>query len=170
MSTIVVNMTGAGINGECALDGYADWIQCESMRHAIDVPVSARGSSRLLAVSNHGAIELTHPIDKATPALHMAASSGTNLGAVTVCRTGTIGSSSQAIETIYLGSVYIVRLDIDTQLDMTAYEPGDAVRETFALDYSEIRWEYNLFNAAGLAAGTVGGSWSVEAENKKVSV
>ena len=170
MSTIVVNLTGAGINGECALDGYADWVQCESMRHAIDVPVSAKGTSRLLAVSNHGAVELTHPIDQASPGLHLAASAGQNLGTVTISRLGTIGSASQAIETIYLGSVYVVRLDIDTQMDMTVFEPGDAIRETFALDYSEIRWEYNLFNAAGLASGTVGGSWSVQAENKDVTV
>ena len=170
MSTIVVNMTGAGINGECALDGYADWIQCESMRHAIDVPVSAKGTSRLLAVSNHGAVELTHAIDQATPGLHLAASQGQNLGTVTLSRLGTIGSASQAIETIYLGSVYVVRVDVDTQMDMTVLEPGDAIRETFALDYSEIRWEYNLFNAAGLAAGTVGGSWSVQSENKDVTV
>ena len=147
------------IPGESELTGYADQIECGSMHHAIDLPVVATGATRTEGASRHGAIELTHSIDKATPLLRHAASAGTNLGQVVITRMRMIGGSSKLAETITLANAYVVRVDTDTTLDAAQQRPAEEPTEAFSLDYSEIKWETKWY-VDGDEKGTVRGGWS----------
>ena len=147
------------IPGESELAGYEEQIECGSMHHAIDLPVVATGATRTEGASRHGAIELTHSIDKATPLLRHAASAGTNLGQVVITRMRMIGGSSKLAETITLANTYVVRVDTDTTLDAAQQRPAEEPTEAFSLDYSEIKWETKWY-VDGLEKATVRGGWS----------
>ena len=129
------------IEGDGTREGFVGAIVCESMRHAIELSVDAAQTNRTGgAASKHGMIELTHSIDKATPYLRLAAAKGTNLGQVTISRMG--GTSNDVLDEVELENVFIGRIDMETMLDETTLEPGDQIRETFALLYTQIKWTY----------------------------
>ena len=155
MSDIYVNISD--IDGEATAVGYDGQIKCESMRHAIAHEIMSTGA-RKVGNSRHGAIELTHSIDKATPMLHEAAANANNLGRVTITRL----SSAGLAETITLSNVYVVRVDIDTPLDAESLLPDDQEPvETFALEYSQIEWDYKWY-VDGADQGTVSGGWNTQ--------
>ena len=157
MAEYMVKITS--IPGESELAGYKDQIECGGLHHAIDLPVVATGATRTEGASRHGAIELTHSIDKATPLLRHAASAGTNLGEVIITRMRMVGGSSKPAEVITLGNAYVVRVDTDTTLDATQRQPAEEPTEAFSLDYSEIKWEAKHF-VDGDEIGVVRGGWS----------
>lgn len=157
MSDFMVKI--ASIAGESTLLGFEDQIECLAMRHAIDLPVVARGAARVEGASRHGPIELEHSIDIATPALRLALSSGTNLGSVEITRMRMIGGESRPAEIIMLGNVYVVRIDVDTPVDPNTGRSAEEPAETFSLEYSDIRWDYKKF-VGGMEAGSVQGAWS----------
>ena len=152
------------IPGESLLAGYTDQIECGSMHHAIDLPVVATGATRTEGASRHGAIELTHSIDKATPLLRHAASAGTNLGEVVITRMRMVGGSSKLAETITLSNAYVVRVDTDTTLDATKQQPTEEPTEAFSLDYSEIKWVAKHY-VHGDDKGSVRGGWSTATQS-----
>ena len=146
MAEIYVNI--ATISGDCTDTGFDDQIKCETLRHAIAHTIKSKGG-RKEGNSRHGAIELTHRIDKATPALHVASADATNVGDVTITRVNSEGT----VETIELKNAYVVRVDIDTPLDPETLLPDEMEPiETFALEYSQIRWKWN--------DGNIDGSWN----------
>ncbi len=147
MSDILVKIES--INGESSLTNYDGQIECVTMRHTIDLPVVATSSTRTEGASGHGAIELTHAIDRASPLLRAEASAGTNLGTVVITRMGMVDGESQAVETITLKNVYIIRVDVETPLDPSTMLPVDEPQETFALEYNEIVWNFATGNARG---------------------
>ena len=161
MADILVKISN--IAGESERVGYADQIDCRSIRHTIDLPVVSRGATRTEGASRHGAIELTHAIDKASPSLRLAVMDGTNLGRVEITRMQTIGGASKPQETIKLQNTYVVRVETDTPVvDGT---PDDEPIERFWLEYSEIGWEH-LTYVNGAHAGTVAGGWSTATQEK----
>lgn len=157
MSDIMVKING--IEGESQLTGFEGQIECLAMRHAIDLPVVAHGASRVEGASKHGAVELDHSFDIATPALRLAVSAGVNLGEAVITRMRMVGGESRPAEIITLGNVYVVRVDVDTPVDATTGRPGEEPMETFSLEYSDIRWDYKKF-VNGVEAGSVQGAWS----------
>lgn len=157
MSDILVRIDG--IPGESTLAGYQGQIDCSSMRHAIDLPVVAQGGGRTEGASAHGAIELTHLIDLATPALRGAAASGDSLGKVVITRMHMLGGTNVPAETIMLGGAYVARVDLDTPYDTTSGEPAETPEETFHLGYSEIKWSAET-HIDGVKSGVVEGGWS----------
>lgn len=148
MSSIYVSISD--IPGESQLADYTDQIACVAMRHAIDMQVQSSGS-RTTANSRHGAIELTHAIDKATPLLNLAVAAGQNKGTVTITRL----RAGAVAETITLANAYVTRVDVEVPLNPETMRPGDDVMETFALDYSSISWDY------AASSGTISGSYNV---------
>ena len=155
MSNIYVKI--ADIAGECRNANFEDQIECVSMRHAIAHEVLSTGA-RKVGNSRHGAIELTHAIDKATPLLHEAVAGANNKGEVTITRTGSAGIA----EVITLSNVYIVRVDVDTPVDTDTLLPDDEdALETFALEYSQIKWEYKWYDGDN-ERGTVSGGWNTQ--------
>ena len=159
MSDIFVNISG--IPGEATDTGYAAQIKCDSMRHAVAHTIRSVGA-RKVGNSRHGAIELTHKIDKASPLLRIAAADANNKGTVTITRTG----SSGVMETITLTNVYVVRVSVDTPVhpDTLIPDKQDPI-ETFALEYDRITWEYHWYNSAGVDQGAVTGAWDVSSNS-----
>lgn len=157
MSNIMVSI--GDIEGESTVRGYEKQIACTSMRHAIDLPVLAKGNTRVEGASYHGAIELTHSIDKASPHLRLAASAGRGkkLGKVTITRLRFVGGDPVVAELIMLSGAVVTRLDVDTPYDQTTGQPADDPVETFALEYAEILWDYKLADDSDIS-----GSWSLK--------
>ena len=164
MSEIMVNFSGANIDGESRMKGYVGQVECVAMRHAIHLPVTAQGTARTEAVSRHGAIELVHSIDKASPALRLAASAGTNLKKVKITRLRNVKGTVRPAEIISLNNVYVVRVDVDTPVDPLTNLPMDDVEETFSLEYTDIQWDYKY------GGGSVLGSWSTANQETDVDV
>lgn len=158
MSTIMVNISGN--EGEATLDGYKGQIECLSMRHAIELPIVS-GTTRSEGLSRHGPIELIHTVDKSSPTLRFDASKGTKLGNVVISRLRMVGGQMQAVETITLTNAVVVRVDTETPIDPSTNEPGDELLETFALEYSDIAWDQQVF-VNNEMKGTVRGNWSGE--------
>ena len=167
MSDIMVQI--GGMEGESSLTGFEGQIECLSMRHAIDLPVVAQGATRTEGASRHGAIELLHSFDKASPALRLGVSAGTNLGKVKITRMRIIGGESRPAEIISLNNVYVIRVDVDTMLDATTMEPSEEPTETFYLEYSDIRWDYKYY-VDGTERGSVQGSWSNSVQSVNADV
>ncbi len=157
MSDIVVKIDG--IDGESLQPGFENQIECVAMTHVVDLPVVAKGAMRTEGASRHGAVELEHSFDKATPALRHAASAGTNLGKVTITRRRTVGGDSKVAEVVTLANAYVVRIGSDTALNPQSREPSEEPMETFALEYSEITWDYKRY-VNGMESGSVIGGWS----------
>jgi len=156
MSNIMVTIPN--IEGEVEGDS-AGAIQCDALRHAIELPVYA-GTVRVEGTSSHGPVALTHAVDKATPPLRLAASLGTNLGTVNVKVSRVVEGGAQVVEQIDLENASVVRMELDTPLDPATLEPQDAPIETFYLEYSKITWTANKFES-GLAAGSVSSAFDV---------
>ena len=166
MSNIMVKIDA--IEGEATLGGFEGQIQCSSMRHAIDLPVVA-GEIRVEGTSRHGAVELLHPIDTATPSLKLAASVGSNIGTVTITRMRMIGGQARPAEIITLGNVFVVRVDTDTHVDPATREPADEPVEIFSLEYSDIIWEHKHY-VNDAEQGLVSGSWSTATQSTSVNI
>ena len=156
MSDVMVNI--GSIAGESGMRGYEGQIECVSIRHAIDLPVVAQGATRTEGASHHGAIELTHTIDQASPSLRLAVSAGTNLGTVTITRMRAVGGEIRPIETITLGNAYIVRVDVDTPVSSNGF-PAAEPTEMFSIEYSDIQWDYKYY-VDGVDGGSVQSGWS----------
>ncbi len=156
MADYMVNI--ASIAGEGTRAGYEDTIVCEGLHHAIELSVEAAENRTGGAASRHGMIELTHSVDKATPGLRLAAAKGSNLGLVKVHRMA--GQSQTVLETIELENAFVGRIDLDTPLDETSLEPGDTLKETFALLYTQIKW------TAVTSGGNVMGGWDTITQAK----
>ena len=157
MSEILVKISS--IEGEATKQGYEGQIQCQTMRHAIDLPVVTHGSSRTEGASQHGGVELRHKLDKASPALRHACAAGTNLGGVIISRMQMVGGESRLAETVELGNVYVTRVDTETPVDPGEQAPVEEPEEVFTLEYSDIKWSHKHYSD-GVEKGTVSGGWS----------
>lgn len=161
MSDILVAVPD--LEGESALPGYEGQIECMAMRHAIDLPVVSRGSTRVEGASRHGPVELDHSFDLASAGLRMALSAGQNLGKLTITRMRMLGGASVAAEIITLNNVYVVRIDLDTPVNPATGRSSEDPMETFFLEYGDITWDYKK-HANGVEVGSVQGAWSAEAQ------
>lgn len=159
MSEYVVEISS--IEGESAItvvDGASTkkLIDCVSMHHAIDLQCDNTDStSRKNGTSRHGALELTHVVDAASPKLRHACAAATSLGTVTIKRVASATAGATAIETIELTSAYVIRVDTDTPLDPTTGLPADEPRESFALEYDAITWTAATTTTEGTVSGSV---------------
>ncbi len=163
MSTLYVNMKA--INGGSTHRQYLNQIECQGMRHAIDLPVvsgSARGG-RVLSSSEHSPVVLFHRPDKASPALREAALGNHHQGDVEINRVRVIEGRTVPVETIRLANARVDRVDMVTLLDGKAGEPGRELLESFHLTYDEIRWLSRRYDG-GTQTGAVEGGWSVSLE------
>lgn len=157
MSDILVQINGIG--GESQMAGYEKQIECMAMRHVIDLPVVSRGAARVEGTSRHGAIALEHTLDVASPALRLSLAAGTNLGDVVITRLSMVGGQANAVETVHLSNVYVVRVDVDTPLNTATGRPAEDLIEVFELEYSDIRWQSKLITD-GVERSAVSAGWS----------
>ena len=144
MSNILVNIPN--VNGSSTISGHADEIECSAIGHAISKQMVAK-ATRTEGASRHGAIELTHLIDRASPKLKDLATKGTVLNTVTIDELRMVGEEFQSIYKMELSNAVVVRVEVDTPVDPTTNEPG-APTETFSLTYSKIDWTYTPYDGA----------------------
>lgn len=163
MATIYVHIKD--IKGGATNLTYKDQIHCVAMRHVFILPLEAT-KFRTLGPSKHGAIALTHAVDKASPLLKKhAMTNPNNLGTVKITRVR--AGATSADEIIQMTNVQIVRVDLETPLSPSTLQPGDDLMETFYLDYSggAIRWSQAQPGQTGMIEAT----WDVANQTKQVS-
>ena len=161
MSDIMVKISS--IAGESEFTDYVGQIECTAAKHVVQLPVVSTGSQRTEGASQHGAYELSHAIDKASPGLRLAASAGTNLNEVVITTLHSSGGKYTPMETVTLQNAYVVELGLETPLDPETREPDEEPVETFSLEYSAIKWEYHEVQD-GTAKGTVAGEFDVSTQ------
>ncbi|MYE22978.1 MAG: type VI secretion system tube protein Hcp [Gammaproteobacteria bacterium] len=142
MSTILVNIPN--VNGSSTISGHLDEIECRAIRHAMSKQMVAK-ATRTEGASRHGAFELTHGIDRATPKLKDLATKGTVHNTVVIEEMRMVGEEYETIYRFDLSNVVIVRVEVDTPVDPTTNEPGE-LTETFALAYTRVEWTYTPYD------------------------
>ena len=152
MSTILVNIPN--VNGSSTISGHADEIECSAIRHAMSKQMVAK-AVRTEGASRHGAIELTHGIDRASPKLKDLATKGTVLDSVTIDEMRMVGEEYQSTYKLEAHNVVVVRVEVDTPMDPTTNEPG-ALTETFALAYTKLDWTYTPYDGTTKGAVVTG--------------
>lgn len=135
-----------GVPGEATDDKHKDWIELLSYGHEIVQPVSSTKSSAGGAASGrsqHGDFALTKFVDKASPKLYDAVSTGKHFGKakIEVCRAG--GSQVKFLE-INFEEVMVSRVQLNSTDSNGATGKGeDALpTETVHLNYGKIEWVY----------------------------
>ncbi len=144
------------VDGETTLDSYDKGINILSYSHGVSMPMAADASSngRPTGRSNHMNFTFTKFLDKASTGLNTACVKGLNLGKITleVLRTG---DSTFTTIKYTLGDAYVTSVSIGGG--------GDSVPiETVTMQYTGIKWEYNVQGEEGNSEGSVSANWNLE--------
>ena len=142
MSEIYVDISDAP--GDATKEGFIGQIKCFGISHGIDLPVVQRGTARTAGSSYHGAIELVHRLDAASPKLRQLAAKGRGLGNVTVTRIRMLNGTSQAGEIISLTNCELAYLRSETRVNAARDDVDDVPLEVFGIDYEDIKWDYKI--------------------------
>ena len=134
------------IPGESTDDKHKDWIEVLSFGHEMIQPVSSTKSSAGGAASGraqHGDFAITKFVDKSSPKLYEAVSSGKHLNKakIEVCRAG--GGQVKFME-IAFEQVMISRVQLNSVDGNGHAGKGDdqLPTETVHLNYGKIEWTY----------------------------
>ena len=148
-----------GIPGEATESKHKDWIELTSVQHGVTQPISStKGSAGGGATgrSVHGPFVITKFLDKATPKLFEAVSSGKHFKKVQidVCRAG--GDKVKYYE-VKMEEVLI------SNVTTSGHGGSDELpSESVSFDYGKIEWTYTQQKRAdGTGGGNVAAKWSV---------
>jgi type VI secretion system secreted protein Hcp len=150
-----------GIPGESLDDKHKDWIEILSFSHGVTQPTSAtRGSAGggTTARSEHGDYVITKYVDKATPKLFEACSTGKHISKckIEMCRAG---GSQVPYMVVNLEEVVIASVH-----SAGAAGPNDFPTESISLNYGKIDWPYTQQKRKdGSGGGNVTGKYDVTA-------
>jgi type VI secretion system secreted protein Hcp len=148
-----------GIPGESQDDKHKDWIEILDWKHEMTQPSSATASSAGGGTTervDHGDVEITKHIDKASPKIWEALSKGTHIPSVVIefCRAG--GDKLKYLE---------IKMD---QVIISNARPGGSKHddafptETVSFNYGKIKWTYTQQKRAdGTGGGNVAGGWDL---------
>jgi len=148
-----------GIPGESQDDKHKDWIEILNYQHEMTQPSSATASSAGGGTTervDHGDIEITKHIDKASPKIYEALSKGTHIPTVTIefCRAG--GDKLKYLE---------IKME---QVIISYASPGGSKHddqfptEDVKFNYGKIKWTYTQQKRAdGTGGGNVAGGWDL---------
>jgi type VI secretion system secreted protein Hcp len=151
-----------GVDGESMDSNHKNWIELLSFSHRMDQPTSgSKGSAGGAATGRvvHGDFIIEKFVDKASPKLYEAVSSGKHFKKVKIecCRAG--GSQLKYFE-VTLEEVLIAGIQ-------TSKHSGSAEElptETVALNYSKIEWTYTQQKRAdGSGGGNVTAKYDLAA-------
>lgn len=132
-----------GVPGEALDDKHKDWIEVLSFGHDMKQQVSTTRSSAGGAATGraqHGDFAITKYVDKASPKLYEAVSTGKHLGKAKfeVCRAG--GGQMKYFE-ITLDEVMISSVQLNSN-GHSGKEGDQLPTETVHLNYGKIEWVY----------------------------
>ena len=143
-----------GINGEVTDIKHKDWIELQSFEFTMAVPWMMSGASRSGEVVVND-IFITKGVDKATPKLMEALTSGTVIGEVIIEVARGAGDKS----TFYryeLTNVHVT--SYQTGGDTSSAIPGDVL----SLNFEEIKVIYTEFDGNGMMKGNIVWTWKIE--------
>jgi type VI secretion system Hcp family effector len=141
----MVNM-GSKVQGDGETD-YLNYVQCDSIRHGIDLMVLQEGTSdadkptRVEGCSVHGDVEFSKDFDKASPQLRAACAASTAIGEVVVKRIVTANDADSVVEEITLGNTKIAAVGMYTHPSANGMGMEGNMREVFTLEYDSITWK-----------------------------
>lgn len=145
-----------GINGESVDDRHKDWIEIQSFEFSMAVPGGVSGASRRLGDVLVNDIFITKIVDKSTPKLMEAISSGKVIGEVII----EVARGTGDKETFY-------RYEL-TNVLVTSYQSGgeaSSVRpgDVLSLNFEEIKVTYTDFDeSTGSMRGKIEWTWRIE--------
>ncbi len=123
-----------GIPGESTDDKHKGWVEVLSFNHGLSQPASAlaRDGSLVATRANHQDFTVTKMIDKASPKLYQAMSSGQHFPSVTLTLRRA-GGDKQSYMRYVLHDCFI-----------TSIKPvaGDVPMEQISFNYTKIEWTY----------------------------
>jgi type VI secretion system secreted protein Hcp len=133
-----------GVPGESLNDKHKDWIELVSYSHEMTQSVSStRGSAGGASTgrSQHGDFVVVKYVDKSSPKLYEAVSSGKPFAKVKleVCRAG---GSQVVFMAVTMEEVLISRVSLDPASDKQNSNGDVLPTETVHLNYGKIEWTY----------------------------
>jgi type VI secretion system secreted protein Hcp len=150
------------IPGESTDAGHTDWIELLSYNHGIAQSTSgsvSSGGGRTAERCDHGTFQVIKAIDKATPKLYFACSSGEHISEVKleVCRSGV---DKILYYEVTMAGVTVNSVDSAAQAKGAGAAPIPTEAVTFA--YQKITWNYiETDKITGQPAGNVENFWDL---------
>jgi type VI secretion system secreted protein Hcp len=146
-----------GIKGESTDSGHKDWIELLSHSASTQPPAPAAAASTA-SVQMQG-FHFVKKVDKASPKLYQAATTGTHIPKVTIEVMKSKGGTKQKFMTIKMEQVYVnsmssARLGGSVRIPQTTLPSGTGLAakpaspppphtETISLSYGSIQWAYS---------------------------
>ncbi len=153
-----------GIDGESVDREHKDWIDIVSWSWGSvrEGRSGRRGSGQAPRDGSSGDISVTKYIDKASPKLAQACTSGERAGKVEIHLSA--GGSDRSDRPTYL--TYVLKDVMITSCQPSSTGAGDRPTENITLNYTEIEWTYQEARRGGRSSGNVETEWKVEEGEK----
>ncbi len=150
-----------GVPGESTDSDHKDWIEVLSFNHGITQPSSATAASAgggTTARTEHQDFSITKLVDKASPKLYEACSSGKHFKEVTIEMFRASGDKRVKYMEVKMEEIIISHASTGGGHDFPS--------ESVSLNYGTIKWTYTQQKRTdGTGGGNVTGGWSL-VENK----
>lgn len=144
-----------GIDGEVSSRGHDGWIDIISVSHSISRGAESSATARSSGIASFSDIVITKELDKSSPKLAEAVSSGRMIPMVAFELTSASGT--------YLK--YELKNVMVTSYSMSG-NADDRPMEEISLNFEEIKVTYTEYGQEGKAKGNVEYSWKVEEGSK----
>lgn len=161
VDVLILDLSSAGIEGECRLAGYEGGIELLSFSHGIaqqisgDAGTSKSGAQRNAGKPAHQKFTVTKYQDKTSPALLAAAKDGLVIPTVKL----TVGQKDEGkVERTFM----CMLTDAVIREMLVRGGGGGKPQETVIVDYGKIEWDYAA-KAAG--PGDVQSTWSLDSQS-----
>lgn len=148
-----------GIPGESTDDKHKDWIQIDSFHHGMSQSASSTRSSAGGASSgrtDHADFNINKLLDKASPILYQACSSGKHLASVVVEFWRAAGDAKVKFLEIKMEEVMV------SSVAPGGGKESDFPTESVSFNYGKIKWTYTQQKRKdGAGGGSTTGGWDL---------
>lgn len=152
-----------GVQGESRDEKHKDWIELLSFSWGVNQPQSFSSSShgsKSAERANFSEFNFTKALDKATPHLAFACSSGQHYTKATIeiCRSA--GTSKQTFMRYTLQDVLVTNYTVN---GVGGGGDGESIpTENLQLSYGKVEWNYTMTNqTTGQAMGNISKGWDL---------
>lgn len=163
MEVLILDLSSAGIEGECRLAGYEGGIELLSFSHGIaqqisgDAGTARSGAQRNAGKPAHQEFTVTKYLDETSPALLTAAKDGLVIPTVKL----TVGQNDEGkMERTFMFTL----TDAVIHAMFVGGGDGGQMQETVTFSYRKIEWDYAA-KAAG--PGDVPATWSLDSQTEE---
>ena len=149
------------IPGEAGDDKHADWIEVQSFSHGISQPSTVLGISGGAVSAEKPVLEdfvVVKHMDKASPKLYLACTSGERLPEVTMEITRSEGDKQKYFE--YVLTDVIIS---STSPQGSTQSGDDRPLEEVSFNFGKIEWTYSPIDDTGALSGDVATYWDLAA-------